>query len=80
MYSTSGHKSNTKNMKKPNQRSSEMAFRVKRTADITGKKPDTVYKIIRGDRENEEVFTTYMELLERDNALLEEVKKLVPFN
>lgn len=61
-------------------RSAEHAYRVKRTADITGLKTDTVYKIIRGVRENEEVITTYMELLERDNTLLNEVKKLVPFN
>ena len=67
-------------MKKPKQRSSENAFRVKRVAEITGLKPNSIQKIIRGDRENEEVFTTYMELLERDNALLAEVKKLVPFN
>lgn len=66
-------------MKKLNQRSSENAFRVKRVAEITGLKSNSVEKIIRGDRENEEVFTTYMELLERDNALLAEVKKLVPF-
>ena len=67
-------------MKKPNKRDAENAFRVKRTAELTGLKKDAIYKIIRGDRENEEVFTTYMELLERDNALLAEVKKLVPFN
>ena len=67
-------------MKKPNERSAENAFRVKRTADLTGMNATSVYRIIRGDRENEEVFTTYMELLERDNALLAEVKKLVPFN
>ena len=67
-------------MKKPNKRSAENAFRVQRVAEITGLKPNSVEKIIRGDRENEEVFTTYMELLERDNALLDEVKKLVPFN
>ncbi len=66
-------------MEKPNKRSAEVAFRVNRVAEITGLKPNTIYKVIRGDRENEEVFTTYMELLERDNALLEEVKKLVPF-
>ncbi len=67
-------------MKKPNQRSAEIAYRVKRTAEITGLKSNTVYKIIRGDRENEEVLTTYMELWERDKVLLSEVKKLVPFN
>ncbi len=70
----------SKKMKKTNDRSSETAYRVKRTAELTGVKPTSVYRIIRGDRKNEEVFTTYMELMERDNALLNEVKKLVPFN
>lgn len=67
-------------MKKTNKRDAEVAYRVKRTAEITGIKTNAVYKIIRGDRKNETVFTTYMELMERDNALLAEVKKLVPFN
>jgi hypothetical protein len=67
-------------MKNTKERSAEKAYRVKRTAEITGLKPDTVYAIIRGDRENEEVFTTYMELKERDDLLLQEIKKLVPFN
>ena len=67
-------------MKKPNERNAELAFRVKMVAEITGLKPNGIYKILRGDRKNEEVFTTYMELLERDNLLLQEVKKLVPFN
>lgn len=67
-------------MNKPNKRDAEMAYRVKRVAELTGKNPASVYRILRGDRNNEEVFTTYMELLERDNQLMEEVKKLVPFN
>ena len=66
-------------MKKPNKRDSEMAYRVKRVAELCKKEPASVYRILRGDRSNEEVFTTYMELMERDNALLDEVKKLVPF-
>lgn len=73
-------KNSAKNMEKPNKKSSEMNYRVKRTADICGVTVPHVYKVLRGDRNNEEIFTTYMELLERDNKLLEEVKKLVPFN
>src|SRR5665647_1548078 len=61
-------------MKKQRIRSSEMAYRVKRTAHICGIKQDSVYRIIRGDRNNEKVFTTYMELMKRDTALLEEKK------
>jgi hypothetical protein len=67
-------------MEKPNKRDAETAYRVKRIMEITGLTKDAIYKIIRGDRENEEVFSTYMDLQERDNALLAEVKKLVPFN
>jgi hypothetical protein len=67
-------------MSKTKKRDSEMAFRVKRTAELCGVKTNQVYKVLKGDRNNEEIFTTYMELLERDNALLQEVKKLVPFN
>ena len=66
-------------MNKPNKRNAEMAYRVKRTAEICGLNTMSVYRILRGDRVNEEVFTTYMELRERDNKLLDEVKKLVPF-
>src|SRR5665647_2428691 len=62
-------------MKKQRIRSSEIAYRVKRTAHIHGIKQDSVYRIIRGDRNNEKVLTTYMELTKRDTALLEEVKK-----
>src|SRR5665647_512657 len=51
-----------------------MAYRVKRTAHICGIKQDSVYRIIRGDRNNKKVFTTYMELMKRDTALLEEEK------
>ena len=61
-------------MKNQRIRSSEMAYRVKRTALICGIRQDSVYKIIRGDRNNEKVFTTYMELMKRDTALLEEEK------
>lgn len=80
MASNNDRKNRLKKMKKPKKRDAEMAYRVKRTAELCGVDKASVYRILRGDRENEEVFTTYMELLERDNALLDEVKKLVPFN
>jgi len=67
-------------MKQPKKRDAEKANRVKRTAELCGVCRPTVYRVSMGDRENEEVFTTYMELMERDNKLMEEVKRLVPFN
>lgn len=66
-------------MKNPNKRDVEVAYRVKRTAEITGLKTNAIYKIIRDDRKNEKVFTVYQELIEGDKRLLEEVKRLVPF-
>jgi len=37
-----------------------------------------VRKVIRGDRENETIMASYMEIVEQDNLLLEAVKKVVP--
>lgn len=67
-------------MKETRKRNAEMAFRVKRTAELTGLSPESIYRILRGDRNNDEVWLTYMELRERDNKLMEEVKKLVPLH
>jgi hypothetical protein len=49
-------------------------------AEIHGVTADHVRKVIRGDRENEEILTTYMEIIERDSLLLIAVKKAVPFD
>ena len=49
-------------------------------AEIHGVTADHVRKVIRGDRENEEIVLTYMEILERDSMLLIAVKKAVPFD
>ena len=74
-------------MKKPNKRSAEHRNRLERVARKKGIKINTVEKIMRGDRNNDEVFEWYMELLEvdrvidkMDSILLDQVKKLVPFN
>lgn len=48
------------------------------TANIHGVSADYVRKVIRGDRENEAIVKTYMEIVEQDNLLLEAVKKAVP--
>ena len=53
-------------------------YLVKRTADIHRVSKRYVYMILDGERENEEIFSTYMELLEGSNALIELVKKAVP--
>jgi len=69
-----------KNLKKTIARDPERADLVKKTARICGVSTNLVYKVLTGDRNNEEVFSTYMFLLEGGNALVEEAKKLVPFN
>jgi hypothetical protein len=68
------------NPKKPAFRDSEKASLVKKVADIHGVSTRYVYMILNGDREHEAVFTTYMNLLEGTNELLEKVKQMVPFN
>ena len=37
-----------------------------------------VRKVIRGERENDEILASYMEIIEQDNLLLEAVYKAVP--
>lgn len=53
--------------------------RIKRTAEITGYSESMVEKVLADKRTNDNVFAVYMELLEGENALVEAVKKLVPF-
>lgn len=71
-------------MENNNKEELKKALRVKTTAELTGVSPNYVNKILRGDRENEAVVETYMTLVEiepyYENALIEAVKKLVPFN
>jgi hypothetical protein len=49
-------------------------------ADIHGVTADHVRKVIRGDRENDQILSTYMHIIENDNLLLQATKNLVPFN
>jgi hypothetical protein len=51
---------------------------VQKTAAIHGVTASYVYKILAGERENEEIFCTYMDLLEGANNLIEQVKNAVP--
>ena len=68
-----------KNLDKTRGRDSENATRVARTAALCGVSVQWVRKVIRGDASDEKVLKVFMELQEGENALLEEVQKLVPF-
>ncbi|HCN82508.1 MAG TPA: hypothetical protein DIT07_02655 [Sphingobacteriaceae bacterium] len=63
----------------------QKTFIVKKTAELYGVSTSLIYKILSGDRENDEIFMTYMELQEgidaliQENEMLQEVKKLLPF-
>jgi len=65
-------------MEKTRKRDSETAARVNKVADITGVTPRSVYRIIKGEQENEAVMTAYMEMTEGEKCLVEAVKQLVP--
>lgn len=60
-------------------RDTRRAARVLDTAEVLGVSPSLVQKVLRTERDNEKVVAVHMELTERHNLLLEEVKKLVPF-
>jgi hypothetical protein len=47
-------------------------------ARIHGVSDNYVRKVLRGERENEAIFSTYMEIIEQDNLLIEAVRKAVP--
>ena len=73
-----------KNPNKSTGRDPETATRVKRTAELVGVSPTTVYRVIMGDERisketSEKVMTVYMELKEGENLLIEQVRQLVPF-
>lgn len=69
-----------KNIEKTRERDADRAAIVHKVASTLGVSVRYVYMVISGERENDEIFATYMYLLEGQNALLEEVKKMVPFN
>jgi hypothetical protein len=51
-----------------------------KVADMYGVSPDYVRKIRRGDRDNEDIFATIMDLVEGETRLIQEVKRRVPFD
>lgn len=69
----------TKVARKMRKRNAKTAARVQHTAELTGYGTDYVYKVINGERENEEIMQTYMMLYEGENKLLQSVKELLPF-
>lgn len=73
-----------KNPNKSTKRDPETATRVKRTSELCGVSPTTVYRVIIGDERisketADKVMTVYMELKEGETQLIEAVRQLVPF-
>lgn len=68
-----------KSMQKSNKRNTEQAAIIQKTAKLMGVSKRYVRMVLNGERNNEGVMTCYMEILERDNALLNAVKELIPF-
>lgn len=67
-------------MNNPSKRDSEVATRVKRTAELSGVDVRSVYRVLNGQQHNEKVLGIYMQLQEGENLLLQAVKELIPFN
>jgi hypothetical protein len=70
-----------KTIAKRKTRDAETATRVKRTAELRGCSVRHVYRVILGDRQDEEVMNTYMFLAEGEKSLLiQAIEKLIPIN
>ena len=67
-------------MRKIGERDTIRAARIKKVAESLGKTPRYIRMVLNGDRENNQVLPLMMEIQERENKLLEEVKKLIPFD
>lgn len=65
---------------KTRKRDTRRAATILDTAELVGVSQSEVQKVLRGDRENEQVVAVFMEIQEGKNALLNAVKKLIPFN
>jgi len=64
-------------MKKNPKKSTKLAARVQKTAEITGFTTDYIYLVLRGDRKDTDVMQTYMFLHEGENKLLKAAKQLL---
>lgn len=67
-------------MQKKGNRDTVRAARIIQTAKIVGVSERQVQRVLNGDQENDEVVLVFMELFEGENKLIQQVKKLVPFN
>ena len=67
-------------MIKPNKIDVSRAATIKETAQLVGVSQHYVRMILNGKRENDKIMEVFMEITEGKNLLLQEVKKLVPFN
>jgi len=61
-------------MRKSSKRNTKRAATVLETAEIIGLSTRQVQRVMSGDRQNENVVTVFMELKERKEALIEELK------
>lgn len=52
----------------------------KKVAEMHGVSDGYVRKIRRGDAHNEEIFATVMDMIEGENKLIQEVKRLIPID
>ena len=67
-------------MKNQIKRDARRAANIIDTSEVVGVSTRQVQRVLAGDQENENVLTVFMELSERKNLLIEEVKKLILFN
>jgi len=69
----------TKKADKTMFKDSERTFLVKKVAEMHKVSTRYVYYVLSGDREDDDIFKSYMDLKEGNNSLVESVKKLIPF-
>lgn len=65
---------------KPNKSVRKRDWVTEKAAEVTGFSEDYVRKVRSGERNNDTVMIAVMELIEGNKKLVEEVKKVVPFN
>ncbi len=68
------------NLKDAIEKDLQHANRIKNTAEIMGVTQRYVRYVVGGERNNDQIFTCYMELLEGETKLIKSVKDLVPFD
>lgn len=71
------NKGMTKVVAKNSIRCADRAAKVKKAAELAGVSTSMGYKVLNGERRNEEFMTAYMMLNEGENLLLQEVKKVL---